>query len=419
MLKRSLFILALFTILLAACTPTPTPTLQPTATSTQSPTEPQAATAVPATSTAVPSATTAPSATPRLPTATATITATPTPDLSIPATGYGPTGFPKGVNPLTGLRPAQASMLNRRPIVIKVENIPRQDRPQWGLTLADIVFEYYTEQGGTRFAAVYYGQEAEKVGPIRSARFFDFNVVQMYKSVFVFGYAYADLFSAIMSSNFSNRLLLEGYGSSPALTRFEPNGVNFLLANTLELPNVLKAKKIDNTLQNLDGMFFNTKPPAADKPATQIFVRYSGSIYNRWDYDPASGRYLRFADAADDVNRNNEKYAQLTDRLTGKPVAADNLVILQVEHKYVKKTADTEVFDMKLIGEGKAFIARDGQMYEVKWKRAKSTDVLTLVNKDGTLFPFKPGQTWFEVLANNSTLTDLKSGSWKFTWLLP
>jgi hypothetical protein len=67
-------------------------------------------------------------------------------------------------------------MLNRRPIVIKVENIPRQDRPQWGLTLADIVFEYYTEQGGTRFAAVYYGQEAEKVGPIRSARFFDFNV---------------------------------------------------------------------------------------------------------------------------------------------------------------------------------------------------------------------------------------------------
>lgn len=414
MFKRSLFILILFGTLLAACAPTPTPT--PTAPApTQIPTEiqTQPPTAIPVT------ATITPSTTPTQPTSTPTITLTPTPDLSIPAAGYGPSNFPMGVDPLTGLRVADPNLLNRRPIVIKVENIPRTDRPQWGLTLADIIFEYYTEQGGTRFAAVYYGQDAEKVGPIRSARFFDFNVVQMYKGVFAFGFAYADLYSAILSSNFGNRLLVEGYGSSPALVRVEPNDHNYLIANTLEFPAVLKAKKIDNTPQVLDGMFFSPRAPAADKPATQIYIRYSGSVYNRWDYDPASGRYLRFADAVDDVNRNNEKYTQLTDRLNGKPVAADNLVILQVEHKYVKKTADTEVFDMKLIGEGKAFIARDGQLYEVKWKRAKTTDVFTLVNKDGTLFPFKPGQTFIEVLANNSTLTDLKSGSWKFTWLLP
>ncbi len=36
--------------------------------------------------------------------------------------------------------------------------------------------------------------------------------------------------------------------------------------------------------------------------STQVFVRYSGVIYNRWDYDPSTGKYLRFSDTADDYN---------------------------------------------------------------------------------------------------------------------
>ncbi len=55
------------------------------------------------------------------------------------------------------------------------------------------MYEYYTEQGGTPFAVVFYGNNSETVGPIRSARFFDFNVIRMYKASFIFGYAYADL----------------------------------------------------------------------------------------------------------------------------------------------------------------------------------------------------------------------------------
>jgi hypothetical protein len=56
-------------------------------------------------------------------------------------------------------------------------------------------------------------------------------------------------------------------------------------------------------------MFFQLAMPSGGSPANQVYVRYSGAIYNRWDYDAASGRYLRFSDVENDINRDNEVYA--------------------------------------------------------------------------------------------------------------
>lgn len=386
----------------------------PTAVPTSLPTETAEATA-----TVQPSVTNSPSpvpatATPR-PSATAAITPSATP--GYPSSGYGPSNFPADVDPLTGLQVSNPALLARRPVIVKVENLPRDDRPQWGVSFADIVYEYYTERGGTRFAAVYYGNDSEIVGPIRSARFFDFNLVRMYKAAFVFGYAYADLYSALASSEFSDRLIVEGTKWADIFTRFDPKGRNILQVNTSLLSAALTRNKVDNSRQNLDGMLFQKQAPAGGQDGQQLFVRFSGGIYNRWDYDAATGKYLRFSDAADDVNRNNEKYTQLTDRLTQKPIAFDNVVVLQVSHRYIQKPPD-EVVDMTLIGEGSAWIARDGKVFPVKWKRAKAGDVLTLVNSDGTPFAFKPGQTWVEVHGTSSTVSS-KDGVWKFVHSMP
>ena len=146
-------------------------------------------------------------------------------------------------------------------------------------------------------------------------------------------------------------------------------------------------------------MSFKLPAPAGGQPVTQVYVRYSGVIYNRWDYDPATGRYLRFFDTVDDYNNNNPKYVQLTDRLTNQPVAFDNLVVLYVVHELYSPG----IYDIQLNGSGDGYAFRDGQAYQVKWQR-NSTDVVSLTNLDGTPFPFKPGTTWFEVLGTNSTL---------------
>ncbi len=399
---------AILLLFVVSCTAAPTiaPTAMPTATEA-------------ATATIIPTLTNSPSPVPATatlkPSATATITVTPTPDY--PVLGYGPSNFPTDVDPLTGLKVTDPTLLDRRPVIVKVENLPRDDRPQWGVSFADIVYEYYTEQGGTRFAAVYYGSNADTVGPIRSARFFDFNVIRMYKASFIFGYAYSELYSALASSEFANRLIVEGTKWAGILTRFDPKGKNIMQGNTGLVAGLMAKNKVDNTRQNLDGMLFQKSAAPGGQDGQQLFVRFSGGIYNRWDYDAATGKYLRFEDAADDVNRNNEKYTQLTDRLTQQPIAFDNVVMLQVSHRYIQRPPN-EVVDMTLVGEGNAWIARDGKVYPVKWKRAKVTDVISLVNPDGTPFAFKPGQTWFEVQGVSSTVSS-KDGVWHFVHSMP
>ena len=146
---------------------------------------------------------------------------------------------------------------------------------------------------------------------------------------------------------------------------------------------------------------------------TQVYVRYSGVIYNRWDYDPSTNKYLRFSDTADDFNNNNEQYAQVTDRLTGQPLAFDNLVVLYVSHELYSPG----IYDIQLNGSGAGYAFRDGQAYQVNWQRNNGS-VVSLTNPDGTPFPFKPGTTWFEVIGMNSTLKQTGE-SWRFTHVMP
>src|SRR3990172_9051787 len=89
-----------------------------------------------------------------------TILAAPTP---LPGgSAYGPAYFPKEVNPLSGLPVAAPSLLERRPIAIKVTNFPRSVRPQWGLSAADHVYEYYIGDEMSRFIGIFYGMEANR-----------------------------------------------------------------------------------------------------------------------------------------------------------------------------------------------------------------------------------------------------------------
>ena len=92
------------------------------------------------------------------------------------------------INPLTGLPVSDPALLERRPMAIKVTKFPRSVRPEWGLSQADNVYNYYIGDQMTRFIGVFYGTDASRVGPVRSAHF-DENIIRMYKAIFVFGSA--------------------------------------------------------------------------------------------------------------------------------------------------------------------------------------------------------------------------------------
>jgi hypothetical protein len=380
-MKKLLYALVLLSVLVSACglvpAASPTPTATPLPTNTPTTTE--------------------------TPTPTPTETATLTPTPAYPAEGYGPSNFPADVDPLTGLKVADPALLQRRPMVIKVQNLPRNGRPQWGLSLADIVFEYYTEEGTTRFAAVFYGQDASQVGPIRSGRFIDADIVRGYKAMFAFGSAYVAEMNRFLNSEFANRLVVEG--ANTPLTRYDPNGFNYLVVNTANLSAYATQRDL-NKPQNLNNM--------VGQPGTQVYVRYSGAIYNRWDYDAASGKYMRFSDNADANNGvADEQYAQLTDRLNSQPIDMDNVVVLYVNHQLYAPN----IYDILLSGSGDAYAFRDGQEYKVRWVR-NDTDVVSLTNPDGSAFAFKPGTTCFEVIGLSSTVAQT-GPSWRFTHFMP
>ncbi len=398
-MKNLCFVLVILSMALSACGQAPKANLSPTSTTNETPTntETAAVTATPAsteTPMALPNASSAPMAT-----------------LAYPPEGYGPANFPKGVDPLTGLKVANPALLQRRPLLIKVTNLPRNVRPQWGLSLADIVFEYYTEEGGTRFAAIFYGNDASMVGPIRSGRFIDAHLVRGYKAIFAFGGAYKAEMDSYLASDFANRMVQEA--PYTPLKRYDPNGFNYLIANTADL-SAYATKRGINGVQNLNNMLFKFPAPDGGQPAAQLFVHYSGATYGRWDYDTASGKYMRFSDTADVIAvGQTEQYAQLTDRLTKQPVAFDNVVVLYANHKLYSPG----IYDIQLSGSGDAYAFRDGQAYKVKWQR-NATDVVSLTSPNGSPFPFKPGTTFFEVIGLNSTL--MQTGqSWGFSHQMP
>ena len=337
---------------------------------------------------------------------------TPTP--GYPERGFGPGNMPFDINPLTGIS-TDPSLLDRRPMIIKVSNLPRNVRPQFGLSRADLVYEYYTEEGTTRFAAIYYSRDAKQVGSIRSARSFDEHLVNMYGGLFVFGSGDERTLERLYDSDFSDRLIVEWEAACPALCRPDPL-TNFLIADTLAVRAYAHRERISDRRQDLEGMRFQLQTPGAGQPGRQVFVWYSAAIYNRWDYDPVSASYFRHSDVVNALDGQTEEYEQLTDALTGEPVSADNVVILMMPHEFF--SVSPEIVEMQFEESGQAYAFRDGQAYELVWNRPSSDRLISLATLDEQPFPFKPGVTWFEVMGISSLVREADR-VWRFDMRFP
>ncbi len=332
--------------------------------------------------------------------------------------GYGPTNFPTVINPLTGLIVDDPALLERRPMVIKVTNFPRQVRPQWGLTLADHVYEYYLEDGMTRFVGIFYGQDAERVGPIRSARPFDEHLVRIYKGIFAFGYADRKIYDPLMETDIYKYLVLQRPDNCPPMCRIGPDyDYNTLYTNTAELSQYITDKGLENGRQNLDGLRFLEGVAHGGGEANYLLIRYSRTSYHMWQYEPANNLYER-SQEAESRDLDEENYEPLFDSLTGRRITADNLVILLVPSEQYFKSNSTDIYNFALMGKGTAYALRDGRVFEILWIRPTPESMISLVYPNGQPYPLKPGNVWFEVLSSVSTHRVESRGVWRFIFEL-
>jgi len=324
-------------------------------------------------------------------------------------------------NPLTGLPVSDPSLLERRPLAIKVANSPDYVRPQSGLTLADVVFEYYIEWGDTRFIAVLYGNDSPAVGPVRSGRYFDEHVARMYNAFLVFKFADPREYSYLKNSTLNQFLVVPGFGACPPFgpgkkKREEYNNFFF---NTTKWAACAAKKGLDNLRQPLRNGFFSEQPPESALNVTRIFSFYSIYSYSYWEYDPATHKYFRYQEAHDIVKNKTEAYAPLTDEQTGLPVTADNVVVLFVPYTFANQNnAHDEVYNIDLVDSGNAYVFRDGVALPARWNRTDENQPLLLTTLMGTPIYMRPGRTFYEVMGVSSTYTQSQT-DWHFFFKTP
>jgi hypothetical protein len=355
-----------------------------------------------------------------IPVDTATPTPRPTPTAELFVYAYGPYYFPLEINPLTGLPVDDPASLERRPMVIKVTNFPRSVRPQQGLSLADHVYEYYIGDSMSRFIGVFYGRDATSVGPIRSARLFDEHVMRMYKGIFVFGWADDPILEFLTAPDIKNLLLVERPDNCPPLCRAEPKSAyNNLFADTSQIGPYLERRGTHNDRQNLNGLRFELAVPKSGNPGEVFYLQYSIVSYHYWQYDPDSGRYLRFQETNDAPYGVERQYAPLIDSLTGKQLGADNVVVLRVPHEFFMQSNSTEILDQPLEGSGTGYAFRNGLVYPITWSHDAPNQLIRMYLPNGVSYPLKPGNVWYEMIGETSEFSLSEEGGYRFDFRIP
>ena len=367
------FAVVVTALTVAAClTPNPTATPVPTQTPTPRPTF---------TNTVLPTATA---------TRTATITSTPTP--AITAT---PTTNPN-LNPLTGLAVSNPALLQRRPVQVCIDNQP-EVRPQFGLDRADIVYEYLMENYyNTRFTAMYFGQDADRIGPVRSARLVNLQLAPMYDAALACSGA-SDRTRWELKDNkkIYDYIYLDTGIDDPGINRYFAAYGRSRAQNTILLQTSTTAvhqwlKDIGKEGQvAIKGFTFSTEKPSAIA-ATTITIPYTADCCSvTWTYDPASGRYLR--------TMNGEPHV---DGVTKEQLGAVNVIVVYAEHRPTNIVEDQlggTAIDIVLTGEGKASLFRDGVAIAALWRRSAIGVPLQIVDATGKPVPLHPGNTWVEI----------------------
>ena len=292
---------------------------------------------------------------------------------------------PPPICPLTGIETADESVLERRVLAVKIENAP-EARPQIGLAEADIVYEQEAEGGITRFNVLYHCDDAERVGPIRSARPVDPAILEQYGDPL---FVHAGSVDAVIKD-------VEEAGIEDINCNFEletcPRDPNFSAPHDIftSTDSLRDAGKTPGTPPA--PLFTYDEEPPQGKRAREIHLSFSGVANVYWRYRRNVDQYLRFHD---------ETPHDLED---GSQVAATNVVVMVVERldTRISDAAGNPVPNFEIVGSGDLLVFRNGKVIKGEWKREEASELTTLVDAQGDEISLAPGQTWVELFPEDA-----------------
>jgi hypothetical protein len=279
-----------------------------------------------------------------------------------------------GFSPISGLPGGSGGPI----VVVKIDNV-NPARPQWGLSAADMVFVEEVEAGLTRIAAVYNSSMPNKVGPVRSARISDLEIMEQFGTpAFAYSGAQQKFLPLIDQANLINASHgLNGKLYTRQTDKNAPHNLTVDLgALVSSLTGISGAKDMGWTFSDVPATGGTTTNSFSAKwPASRVGAQWDGTN-NAWvialDNKPAS------------------------DAVTNQPMFAKNIIV-----QYVEQLADSGFQDksgnktplIQSVGSGKAILMRDGQRFEANWSRTMAASPTTYT-VGATNYVFAPGQTW-------------------------
>jgi hypothetical protein len=242
-----------------------------------------------------------------------------------------------------------------------------------------------------------------QVGPVRSARLIHIHLVDFLQD------------SCLIYAGATDQIEQEIPGCATVFKRGDGGmGAMLDISRMVAISEENARKKGSNF--NYANNLFTEEPPTGGKPATQLDVFFSQLDQSKWVYDPSYQGWLRYVD---NTSEQTEFHVD-TDRLSGREIYFDNLLVLFVEHEVLAP----QIIDMYLQqGEqGTGYAFRDGQMYDLKWstlsgdyeKKTGLRRPIAFLDKDGNPFPLRPGKTWIIIATPYSDYSQTEPGKWNF-----
>lgn len=322
-------------------------------------------------------------------------------------------------NPLTGLDVEDITRLERRPVMVKISNYPRTGRPHAGLSLADIVFEYYIGFGFNRFLSIYLGADAEMAGPVRSGRYVDRQLGELYKGLLFFGNADKRVEDALFEELGPRALAEKNVPSPPKIRLPEAEPEISLFVDTAKLSQYYTLNDIGvNERVDLSGLAFSNQIPTAGMPGKYLGVQFSRQARGEWRFDPSQGVYLRWIETGPGEAGGPIPMTPLVDRTNDRQIAIQNVILVFATYEEFNPTLhDIHLFDQ--IDGKRAVIFRDGTAVDAVWKTTNNSHPLQFFYQDGAIFPLKPGKSWIILVGDSSTLTTGEEGGWELRFDIP
>ncbi|MGE5376365.1 MAG: SdrD B-like domain-containing protein [Bacteroidota bacterium] len=246
------------------------------------------------------------------------------------------------------------------------------------------------------------GLPPAKVGPVRSGRLVYADIQAFFpESCLIYAFASAEVLVELPKC---------------AFVYHDIQGGGYMLDINEMIQYTKKNRTTDQPIDYSSNVYSN-EPPTGGKPAARLDEYIAWLNQSAWVYDPLYQGWWRYVDDAD-PNTAGQLHSEV-DRLSGRQLHFENVIVLYAEHEVVSPTNLRIHLEQDWVGDANLF--RDGQKYDIRWSTVASPQEVQSGRRkpirfyypdDKTPFPLKPGHTWIIVVTPRTSVTEKSPGDW-------